>query len=64
MVSPQAAAGAVVVTVSLLALGVLGALSAWGGGAGMYRAVARVVFWGALAMAATALAGRLFGAVG
>ena len=63
-VAAPAAAGAVVVVVSLLALAILGALAARAGGAAIWRPVARVVFWGALAMAVTALAGNLFGAVG
>jgi len=47
--------------VSLLALAFLGALSARTGGAPVGRAVLRVTFWGAVAMAATALVGSLFG---
>jgi len=47
--------------VSLLALASLGALSARTGGAPVARAVMRVTFWGAVAMAATALVGTLFG---
>ncbi len=46
---------------SLLALAGLGALGARAGGAGALKAAARVTFWGALAMGATALVGRLFG---
>lgn len=49
--------------VSLAALAILGGVSASIGGAGKIRAVLRVVFWGALAMAATALIGRIFGTV-
>ncbi len=48
---------------SLVFLGVLGALAAAAGGAGVAASVTRVVFWGALAMAITAGAGRLFGAI-
>ena len=47
--------------VSLLALASLGALSARTGGAPVARAVIRVTFWGAAAMAATALVGAAFG---
>ena len=47
---------------SLLFLGALGLLSAKVGGAPAARATARVVGWGALAMAATAGVGALFGA--
>jgi VIT1/CCC1 family predicted Fe2+/Mn2+ transporter len=41
----------------------LGALAARTGGAPVLRASLRVVFWGALAMGLTAVAGKLFGAV-
>ena len=41
----------------------LGALGAVAGGANVGRSVLRVAFWGAIAMAATAGIGRLFGAV-
>lgn len=46
---------------ALLGLALLGALGAKAGGAPVNRSVARVVFWGALAMAITAGVGRLFG---
>ncbi len=48
---------------SLVFLGLLGAVAAQVGGAPVIRGLARVLFWGALAMAATALVGRLFGTV-
>lgn len=48
---------------SLLALALTGGLAARAGGAGIALGAARVTFWGALAMAATALVGMLFGAV-
>lgn len=48
---------------SLAGLALLGALSAKAGGAKVSIAVGRVLFWGALAMAATALIGKLFGTV-
>jgi vacuolar iron transporter family protein len=48
---------------SLVLLAALGALSARTGGADVWRAVLRVTFWGALAMAVTAGIGLLFGAV-
>jgi VIT1/CCC1 family predicted Fe2+/Mn2+ transporter len=54
------------ITVSITSLGflaVLGGVSAWAGGAPVGKAVARVTFWGALAMAATAAIGALFGVV-
>jgi VIT1/CCC1 family predicted Fe2+/Mn2+ transporter len=46
---------------SLALLGALGAAAARLGGAPLARGAARVVFWGAVAMACTALIGRLFG---
>ena len=61
-----APAGRIVASValaSLAALAVLGILSARVGGAGTWRATARIVLWGALAMAATAAVGRWFGVV-
>jgi len=48
---------------SLLFLAVLGAVSAGAGGAHRGRAALRVTFWGALAMALTAVVGRMFGTV-
>ena len=47
---------------ALFFLAVLGALAARTGGARMGVGAARVTFWGALAMVATALVGRAFGA--
>lgn len=51
----------VVVTATLLALMLLGAIGAWAGGATMGPAILRVVFWGAAAMLVTAGVGHLFG---
>ena len=48
---------------SLAFLAMLGAAGAVTGGAPATKGVVRVVFWGALAMAATAGVGKLFGAV-
>jgi len=48
---------------SLLSLGVLGALAARAGGARVAVGTLRVIFWGAVAMAATWAVGRLFGTV-
>ena len=48
---------------SLIFLMVLGFLAAWIGGASMWKSAARVVFWGALALAITAGIGKLFGTV-
>ena len=61
--SVLALGGAVVAGSTLLLLAALGAFAAQLGGAPMARGAARVTFWGAVAMAATALVGRLFGAV-
>ncbi|WP_321345515.1 VIT family protein [Breoghania sp.] len=46
---------------TLLALAVLGGLGASAGGAGVVRGAVRVTIWGALAMAATAAVGAIFG---
>ena len=48
---------------SLAFLVLLGVVAARAGGAGVLASVARVTFWGALAMAITAGVGSLFGAV-
>jgi len=63
LVVPARAIAPSVAAVSLLALGILGAIGARAGGASVWRATARVLFWGALAMAVTAGIGRLAGAV-
>lgn len=52
--------GAVIVLTTIL-LAILGAVGASLGGATVYRASARVTFWGLMAMAATAIVGYLFG---
>jgi VIT1/CCC1 family predicted Fe2+/Mn2+ transporter len=46
---------------AIILLGVLGAVAAHTGGAPPIRGAARVCFWGSLAMALTALVGKLFG---
>jgi vacuolar iron transporter family protein len=46
---------------SLVFLALLGGLAARAGGAGVTVGAIRVTFWGALAMAATAAVGALFG---
>ena len=51
-----------ITVMTLVLLAVLGALAGWLGGAPMAKGATRVVFWGALAMAATAIIGKLFGA--
>lgn len=50
-----------IIGVTLLLLALLGAIGARAGGAGMVKGAARVAFWGALAMGATAGVGTLFG---
>jgi vacuolar iron transporter family protein len=50
-----------VIGTTLVLLVVLGALAAKVGGASLMRGALRVAFWGALAMGASALIGRLFG---
>jgi VIT1/CCC1 family predicted Fe2+/Mn2+ transporter len=59
--APTAKLPLVVSVASLGFLALLGGLAAYAGGAPVTRAVARVTFWGALAMAATAAIGLLFG---
>jgi vacuolar iron transporter family protein len=61
--APAARISLYVTAASLLALAGLGVLSARIGGARTWVATARIVFWGALAMALTAAVGRWFGAV-
>ena len=51
----------VVAAATLVLLGVLGAVAARTGGAPVVSGASRVLFWGALAMAATAAVGKLFG---
>ncbi|MDF1709086.1 MAG: VIT1/CCC1 transporter family protein [Paracoccaceae bacterium] len=51
----------VVAGTTLVALAILGAAGASAGGAGLVRGAVRVTFWGALAMAATAAVGMVFG---
>jgi VIT1/CCC1 family predicted Fe2+/Mn2+ transporter len=53
----------VVVGGTVLLLLVLGAVAANLGGASIVRGALRVAFWGAVAMGATALVGRLFGTI-
>jgi VIT1/CCC1 family predicted Fe2+/Mn2+ transporter len=62
LVVPRALFGTLVTATALMLLAVLGAVAARVGGAATWRGAIRVTFWGALAMAASALVGRLFGA--
>jgi VIT1/CCC1 family predicted Fe2+/Mn2+ transporter len=61
ILAPATAIIPVVVCVTLAGLAGLGALGAVAGGAPLLPATARVLFWGAAAMAITAGVGRLFG---
>jgi VIT1/CCC1 family predicted Fe2+/Mn2+ transporter len=61
ILAPATAIIPVVVAVTLAGLAGLGALGAIAGGAPLLPATARVLFWGAAAMAITAGVGRLFG---
>lgn len=62
VLAPAASVSISVTVVTLLVLAALGATAAYAGGANLWRGALRVVMWGALAMAATAAVGRLFGA--
>jgi VIT1/CCC1 family predicted Fe2+/Mn2+ transporter len=53
----------IVAVTALVVLALLGAVGAGAGGAPVRAAAVRVTFWGALAMAVTALIGTAFGAV-
>lgn len=61
LASPRAWIAPVVAATAIVILAILGAIGARTGGAGMWKAVLRVTFWGALALAATAGVGALFG---
>lgn len=61
LVAPEPTLVATIAVVSTLCLIALGALAGRAGGASAILGAARVAFWGALAMAATAGVGKLFG---
>lgn len=63
LVSPADVLVMVVSATSLGFLALLGAIGARAGGADVFRATARVTFWGAVAMALTAGIGKIFGTV-
>lgn len=63
VVSPTDKLVTIVSVASLAFLALLGAVGAKAGGANIITAMARVTFWGALAMALTAGIGALFGTV-
>ncbi len=60
VISPIAYVVPSVFVASLASLGLLGAVGAKAGGAHMGKGTLRVLFWGAVAMALTALIGQLF----
>jgi VIT1/CCC1 family predicted Fe2+/Mn2+ transporter len=61
LIAPRTGIGFIVSAVSLISLSALGAIAARVGGASPWKGAGRVAFWGALAMAATAAVGKLFG---
>ena len=63
VIAPASALVPVVSAASLGFLALLGAVGAKAGGAHIQRATIRVTFWGALALATTAVIGKLFGTV-
>ncbi len=60
-IAPTATLSPIVFGSTLVALGGLGMLAAQLGGASLLRGATRVMFWGAIAMACTALIGKLVG---
>jgi len=63
LLSPEGVIVPAVAITSLIFLALLGMLAAQAGGSPIIKAVIRVTFWGALAMALTAGVGALFGTV-
>ncbi len=63
LATPFAQLTAIVPVASLASLAILGGWSTRASGVTSWKPVVRVVFWGAVAMAVTALIGKLFGAV-
>jgi len=62
LLAPATRVAEVVAIASLLSLTGLGIVAARTGGAPVGKSAARVLFWGALAMAVTAFVGKVFGA--
>lgn len=60
LLAPARHVGEVTIAATLASLFVSGALAAYAGGAPLLRGAIRVGFWGAIAMAASYLIGRLF----
>jgi VIT1/CCC1 family predicted Fe2+/Mn2+ transporter len=63
VIVPEHMIAIAVTAAALVFLALLGAIGAAAGGAGVTKALVRVTFWGALAMAITAGIGKLFGTV-
>lgn len=61
LIAPRRGIGLIVSAVSLISLSALGTIAARVGGASPWKGAGRVAFWGALAMAATAAVGKMFG---
>lgn len=61
MLAPEGGIVLFVSAASIVFLAILGAVGGRAGGAGIWKPVVRVTFWGALALAATAGVGALFG---
>jgi len=61
LMAPTSQISLTVALTTLVAISVLGGLGASAGGAGILKGALRVTFWGALAMAATAGVGMIFG---
>ena len=62
VLAPAGRIALVTTLATLVGLVASGGLAAYAGGAPIVRGALRVVFWGAMAMAATAAVGKLFGA--
>ena len=60
LLAPAARAGMATIVVTVASLFVSGAMAAYAGGAPLLRGAWRVGFWGAMAMAASHLIGKLF----
>ena len=60
LLAPAGRIELVTVAATLVGLSASGALAAWAGGASPLRGALRVTFWGAAAMGAAALVGRMF----
>jgi vacuolar iron transporter family protein len=60
LLAPAGRAQAVIALATVLALLLSGGVAAWAGGAPVLRGALRVAFWGALAMVAASLVGRMF----